>query len=331
LALYLLAFVLVAFVATALSAAPAPAQQDEPVLLKVEVQMVRVPALVRGAEGRAVKGLTAADFTLLDNGQPQRIAQLWTEELPLTIGLVLDVSESQMKVLEQNRQVMRDFLRALLRPQDRVFLVAFTGQARLFHDLTPSADAVMDVAAKIHTAEQVNGKALGPKCQPPPPPRGQRTLKKPPKTCGGSALWHAMYWTVEKLKADREGRKALVLITDGQDTGSDRSLAQVIAAAQKNSVTVYTVGVGGKTGLPEAALNAADLRRAGEETGGAYFGEDQGAQAIFERINEDLRSQYVLGFSPSQPCDDQFHTLRVTAGEGRDVRTRAGYRAECGR
>lgn len=308
-----------------------PAQQppEEPFLLKVEVQVVRVPAIVQGPDGKAVKGLEARDFRLTDNGRPQPIRQIWNEDLPLTVGLVLDVSDSQMKVLEQNRTVMRDFLRGLLRPQDRVFLVAFTGQARLFHDFTPSADAVIDVAAKIHTEQQVDGKPLGPKCKPLPPPRGQKTLKKPPKTCGGSAIWHALYWTIEKLKADVEGRKALVLITDGQDSGSDHSLAQVLAAAQRHSVTVYAVGVGGKTGRPEAALNAADLRRLGEESGGGLFTEEQNAETIFGRINDDLRSQYVLGFSPAEACDGQFHRLTVTAGEGRQVRTRAGYQSVC--
>ena len=276
-------------------------------------------------------GLEASDFELKDNGQAQAVRSLWSEnELPLTIGLVLDVSESQMKVLEQNRHTMREFLRGLLRPQDRVFLVAFTRQARLFHELTPSGDAVVDVAAKIHTKEQVNGTALGPVCKPIPPPRGQRTLKKPPKTCGGSVIWHAMYQAVEKLRGV-ETRKALVLLTDGQDTGSDHTLAQVIAAAQQAGVTVYAVGVGGKTERPEAALNEVDLRRLGEETGGVMFTEAQGAKEIFERINLDLRSQYVIGFSPAEVCDGKFHRLEVKAGEGRTVRTRAGYQAsDCG-
>ena len=314
--------------ATSQNASQGAAQED--LLLKVQVQIVNVPAIVQTANGRPVQGLKLEDFTLTDNNQPQKIHHLWSEELPLTIGLVLDVSESQLKVLEQNRQVMRDFLRGLLRPQDRVFLVAFTGQARLFHDFTASGDAVMDAAAKIHTADQVDGKPLGPRCKPLPPPRGQRTLKKPPKTCGGSALWHAMYWTLEKLKNDAaEGRKALVLVTDGQDSGSDRSLDQVVAAAQKHSVIVYAVGVGGKTGKPEAALNAADLRRLGEQSGGALFTEEQNARAIFERINRDLRSQYILGFSPDTGCDGQFHGLTVTAGPGRVVRTRPGYQADC--
>jgi Ca-activated chloride channel homolog len=295
----------------------------------VEVQVVRVPAIVTDSAGRPVKGLAAADFTLTDNGQPARIANVWSEDLPLTVGLVLDVSESQMKVLEQNRTIMRDFLRGLLRPQDRVFLTAFTGQVRLFHDLTPSGDAVMDVAAKIHTPEQVNGKSLGPACRPLPPPRGQKTLKKPPKTCGGSAVWHALYWSIDKLKADREGRKALVLITDGQDSGSDKTLEQVLAHAQRHGVVVYAVGVGGRTGRPEAALNAADLRRLGKESGGAMFPEDMSAQQIFEVIDGDLRSQYVLGFSPASACDGTFHALAVSAGPGRTVRTRTGYPSEC--
>lgn len=301
--------------------------QDEPLLLKIDVQVVRVPVAVEDASGRPVTGLKSADFSLTDNSQPQRIGNVWSEDdLPLTIGLVLDVSESQLIVLEQNRGIMREFLRGLLRPQDRVFLVAFTGQARLFHDLTPSGDAVVDVAAKIHTKEQTNGTALGPPCKPIPPPRGQRTLKKPPKTCGGSVIWHALYHSVEKLKS-ADTRKALVLLTDGQDTGSDRTLAQVIAAAQQAGVTVYPCGVGGNPAMKEGALNELALRQLGEETGGVMFTEKQGAAEIFERINLDLRSQYVIGFSPTVTCDGQFHRLQVTAGDGRKVRTRAGYQA----
>ena len=303
------------------------AAQDEPFVMKVDVQVVRVPVAVQDATGRPVPGLEASDFELKDNGQVQAVRNLWSEnDLPLTIGLVLDVSESQLQVLEQNRNTMREFLRGLLRPQDRVFLVAFTRQARLFHDLTPSGDAVVEVAAKIHTKEQVNGTALGPVCKPIRPPPGQRTLKKPPKSCGGSVIWHAMYQAVEKLKRV-DTRKALVLLTDGQDTGSDHTLPQVIAAAQQAGVTVYAVGVGGKTERPEAALNEVDLRRLGEETGGVMFTEAQGATEIFERINLDLRSQYVIGFSPAEVCDGGFHRLEVRAGKGRTVRTRAGYRA----
>ena len=310
-----------------MTAASVGGGQDDPVLFKIDVQVVRVPVAVRDANGRPVKGLKAEDFTLKDNRQDQRVSNVWSEDdTPLTVGLVLDVSESQLAVLEQNRSTMREFLRGLLRPQDRVFLVAFTRQARLFHDLTPDGDAVMDVAAKIHTKEQTNGEPMGPACKPLPPPRGQRTLKKPPKTCGGSVIWHAMHYSIAKMKKV-DTRKALVLLTDGQDTGSDRTLEQVIQLAQQASVTVYAVGVGGGTGKPEANLNETDLRRLGEETGGVMFTEQQSAVEIFERINLDLRSQYVIGFSPSETCDGKFHRLEVNAGAERKVRTRAGYQA----
>ena len=316
-------------IAFSLAAAALLGAQDrtEPLLFKMDVQVVRVPVAVQDAAGRPVAGLKAEDFALKDNGLEQRISNVWSEDdLPLTIGLVLDVSESQLLVLEQNRNTMREFLRGLLRPQDRVFLVAFTRQARLFHDFTPNGDAAMDVAAKIHTKEQTNGEAMGPACKPIPPPRGQRTLKKPPKTCGGSVIWHALHYSIQKLqKVDT--RKALVLITDGQDTGSDRTLEQVIRSAQQASVTVYPVGVGGKTDRPEAHLNEADLRRLGGETGGVMFTEQQDPVEIFERINLDLRSQYVIGFSPSATCDGKFHRLEVSAGGERKVRTRTGYQA----
>jgi VWFA-related protein len=303
------------------------AQDEEPVVIRVDVQMVRVPVSVQNENGKHIAGLRAEDFQLLDNGAPRPVRQLWTEgDLPLHVGLVLDVSDSQMVVLRQNLEIMRAFLKGLLREQDRAFLAAFTGQVRLFQDFTADGNAIMDVAAKIHTKEQVNGVRMGADCKPIPPPRGLRTLKKPPKTCGGSAIWHAMFRAVEKLKGAPDTRKAIILITDGQDTGSNYTAEQVIAMAQSHGIPVYAIGVHGRTGRPEAELNDKLLKRLGAETGGVMFEETEKPVEIFERINLDLRSQYVLGFSPAESCDGKFHALQVTARDYR-VRTRTGYQS----
>jgi VWFA-related protein len=274
--------------------------------------------------GNPVRNLTAADFILSDNGQPREISSATAEsELPLTIAVVADVSGTQEDFVSENRAAVGQFLKHLAGPQDRVILVQIGRQAWLLSDTTGPSSAAIDAAvAKIgvHQAKQSN--LVGPPC------RNTRA----PHTCGEAALWHGLYHTVGRLKP-ATGRKAIVLLSDGIDSGSDRSQDDVIEAAQSAGVVVYSLRYPSPISLGTIRKRANEavsksLEHVDRETGGLTFGSSEKKIAEdLSHIDADLRAMYALTFVPPPDArDGRFHKLEVKAKRGSlVVRTRAGY------
>jgi VWFA-related protein len=291
--------------------------------IRVDVDLVTVPCSVTDRDGAPVKNLTLADFNLSDNGQSREIRNFWREsDLPLTIALVADVSGSQAGYVRSHREALAQFLKQVIGPRDRAMIVEVAGQARLISDLTGSLGDLDAAVQKIGTREGTQAQMLGLPC------RNTRF----PRTCGGTALWHGLYYTAMTLKPVT-GRKAIVVLSDGMDTGSDISLTNLIEAAQAAEAVVYSIKYASPArfisiGTMIAQAVSHGLERLDHETGGLTFpNPGRKTSEVFARIEADLRDMYVLGLTPPADAGDgQFHKLDVKTARGDlVVRFRAGY------
>ncbi|MBY0507429.1 MAG: VWA domain-containing protein [Bryobacteraceae bacterium] len=295
--------------------------------ISVDVRLVRVACTVTRSNGQLVTGLTQQDFRLNDRGVPQSVTYFWREnDQPLTVGLVVDISGSQMRNLAKHRATLGQFLKQVLRPGDRAFLVTVAANVRLLRDFTDQADLL---ASDIDYRLRDRGQPLGPGCVLP----GLRADGRP-RTCGGSIIWNAVYAAAEKLQ-DVPGRKALLLLTDGVDSGSNHRLDDAIQAAQEAETAVYAIGVKGEQGsigfggpirVSRTSLNKDLLQNLAGDTGGIAFLDNRSPEKIFGQIEAELRGLYLLGYTPrGVACDGEFHALAVSAGGNLRVRSRKGY------
>ena len=304
--------------------------------IRVDVNLVTLAASVSDRNGAPVQNLHREDFVLFDNAEPREIKYLWQEmDLPLTVGLIADVSGSQSGLVGKHRQTITQFLRQVIGPRDRAFLVTVAREVKLVTDLTNSIDELSEGIDHIGGGQKY-GAQLGEPCRgpdAPPRPSGRRRLPKA-FGCGGTALWNGVFAAARlKMKAVT-GRKALIVLSDGLDTGSFHSLTDAIEAAQGADTLVYTireVGVPMMVLFPPMAIWAStshSLKRLSTETGGQAFPSPKGSPAaLFAQIENELRNLYVLGFSPPEDArDGTARKLEVkTTQPGLTVRARKAY------
>ena len=294
--------------------------------IRVDVNLVTVSCAVTDRMGVPVKGLKREDFGLRDNGQPREIRDFWQEaDLPLTIAFVADVSGSQAGFIKSHRDAVGQFFQQVMSPGDRAMVVEVARQSRLLSDLTGSTDALAAAVQKIGTHEGKQAPMLGPPCRNP-------TF---PHSCGGTALWHGVFYAAKKLKPVT-GRKAIIILSDGMDTGSDVSLTNVIEMAQSSEVVVYSIKYANPMRFLSLAATIAQavshgLDRLSRETGGLSFpNPGRKISEVFTQIESELRNLYVLGFTPPNGAPDgTFHKLSVIIDRpDAVVRARAGYWAQ---
>lgn len=304
------------------------AARGQTVDIRVDVSLVRVPATVTDRKGNFVNGLHQQDFQLLDNGRAREIQYLWQEaDLPLTVGLIADVSGSQSSFIDRHRSEVSQFLEQVLGPKDQAFLVAVAANPWLVTDLTGSLPELRKGVDRIGRAR--TGPILGEPC-PPKLVHGRHPLAG----CGGTALWNAVYAAARLKIRTITGRKALIVFSDGVDTGSTHSLSDAIEAAQSAETIVYTLHSYNlaMAMFPAAAVLTAEgnrhLTTLAEETGGKPFPSPRnGPVEIFAQIEGELRNLYVIGFTaPADVGEGTFHKLELKATQkGITVRGRKGY------
>ena len=296
--------------------------------IRVDVDVVTVACSVTDHSGAPAKNLKADDFDLRDNTQPRQIRGFWQEsDLPLTVALVADVSGSQAGFIKSHREGIAQFLKQVIGPRDRAMVVELAQQAWLISDLTGSLDDLRAAVERIGTREGKQSLRLGPPCR----------NSKFPRTCGGTALWHGLYYSAKQLKPVA-GRKAIVVLSDGMDTGSDISLTELIDMAQSSEAVVYSIKYSNpmrfiSIGATIAQAASHGLERLSRETGGLTFpNPGRKASAVFSQIESDLCNLYVLRFTPpNNTRDGKFHRLQVeTVRKDLVVRSRAGYWARAG-
>jgi len=289
--------------------------QEQPTF-SAGVKVVNLLATVRNKDRALVRDLTKDDFTLSENGRPQVIRYFSREsELPLTLGLMVDTSMSQRRVLDAERGASFRFLDQVLREnKDQVFIMQFDMSVQLRQPLTSSRKALNDTLPYVDT----------------PTSRQLRI-----QTGGGTLLYDAVVTAAQNEMQKARNRKALIVLSDGVDTGSEATLAQAIAAAQRADTIIYSILFSdpGAYGLSLAGSSGkAALTRMSKETGGGFFeaSKKQGIDRIFDWIQEELRSQYSIGYISDEPVRiSEFRKIQLSAKpKGLVVQARDQYWAQ---
>ena len=292
------------------------AQQDD-VTFKTGVKVVNILTSVRTKKGEYVTDLTKDEFTVLENGKPQTIRYFSREtDLPLTLGLMVDTSMSQQRVLEQERSACFHFLDQVLRPaKDKVFIIQFDMAVMMRQELTGSRNKLDEVLSVVDT-----------------PTRQELQLQQG----GGTLLYDAMYKAARDVMANQLNRKALIVMTDGVDTGSESSLAAAIEAAQRTDTLIYSIEFsdegyyGGFPGMGPDGRGV--LQRMAKDTGGSYYAvtKKRSIDQIFDAIQTELRSQYSIGYVSDAPVRiSEFRKLQLTTNrKGLSLQYRDRYWAQ---
>ena len=280
----------------------APAEKSGDVyVFRKEVDEVTLHATVVDDKNRLVTTLDRSDFTVYEDGQPQKVTSFRREDIPVAMGIVIDNSGSMRDKRTAVNAAAINFVRSS-NPQDKVFIVNFNEDFFLDQDYTASIPKLKDALERIEAR-------------------------------GGTALYDAVVASSDHLKKSGTlEKKVLLVVTDGEDNASRESLEQAIRRLQEeNGPTVYTIGLLGEEHSKRARRA---LREMAEETGGVAFF-PQGVNevdAITQQIAHDIRNQYTIGYKPSKPQGEGgFRTVKVDANakgyKKLQVRTRSGYYA----
>lgn len=295
------------------------AQEKPP--FRAEVNLVNVSAVVRSSQGTLLGNLSKDDFEVIEDGVPQKIQFFAREtELPLRLGLIVDVSGSQEKFLKQHNRDVEVFLKTVLRPSDQAFAVCFGNHLRLVSDWTSSASAVMGGLEQFgNKKSKIRFPDIG--------PLEFRDL--------GTALYDAIYFSInEKLQDAGERRRALLIFSDGEENASEHDLLDAIEAAQDSDTLVYCIRY---TQTEHGKLTARNkygtrvMHHLASLTGAADFDAlSTDLKTVFKQIGDELRLMYEIGYMSSNghPHDGSFRKLTIRSRQpDAIVRAKSGYYA----
>jgi VWFA-related protein len=313
--------------ASALLAQTSQPQQAKPAeelpSIRVDVDVVSVLTSVRDKKGALVPNLSKEDFTILEDGKPQTIKYFTREtDLPLTIGLLIDVSGSQRNLIDIERNAASQFFSQVLRTKDEAFLISFGEEAELLQDLTGSARLLTNSMRDLRVSSGVGG--LGP--GPVPTAGGPR----------GTVLYDAVYLAASEKLQHEVGRKVIVVITDGVDEGSRLRLDDAVMAAQKADAVIYSIdysdpGAYGGFGWGMGGAGMGTLHRLSDETGGHVYKVDRKTtlNIVFKELQDEMRSQYAIGYTPNNDAKDgSYRRLDIKlANKDLKAQARKGYYA----
>ena len=297
--------------------------QDLP-SIKVDVDVVSVLTTVRDKKGALIANLQKDDFTVLEDGKPQTIKYFTKEtDLPLTIGMLVDVSGSQRNLIDIERSAASQFFTQVLRKKDEAFLISFGEETELLQDYTGSPRLLKEGLNQLRVSSGVGGIHPGPV-----PTVGQ------PR---GTVLYDAVFLAATDKLRSEVGRKVIVVITDGVDQGSRLTRNQAIEAAQKADAVIYSIdysdprAYGGFGGFGGGGGGEAELRKMSDETGGHVYKVDRRhtLDDVFKELQDEMRSQYAIGYTPTNEVKDGAYRhvdVRV-ANKDQKAQARKGYYA----
>ena len=282
-------------------------QAQEPTPARLSVNVVQVPLLltVSDSKGQLITDLKKENFRVFEDGRAQKI-DFFSHELnrPLSIALLVDTSSSAYSQLEFERQAAKEFFTKIVKPRkDRASVIGFNADPTLLADFTDDIEKLSAGLNKLDAG-------------------------------GGTAVYDAVYKAAEKKLAPEAGdrRKVIILISEGYDTASSYSLAEATEMAQKHDIVIYAISINKITDSKGEEKSEGDkaIRNLVNETGGkAYYPiklTELGEQ--FQKIEEELRSQYLLTYTPTSPSNGAYRKLRVDLTDRKyTAHTRAGYYA----
>jgi VWFA-related protein len=334
-------------------------QEGQPAI-SVQVKSVSVLATVRDKHGKIVSNLTKDDFQLDEDGRPQSINFFAHEtDIPLRLGLLIDTSLSQRKVLDQERSASYSFLDKLLRQdKDLAFVIHFDREVELLQDFTPSRPQLQAALQKLSTPQfdgggssngggsNGNGGYGG---------NGGGQGRSRGSHGGGTLLYDSIFLASDELMSKQQGRKALIVLSDGVDHGSKETMAEAIATAQRSDTIIYSIlfadedenyggrpggfGMGGRGGMgggrggrypqEERPDGKKILEQISTQTGGRLFkaNKKDALDKIYAEIDEDLRNQYSLAYTPDKGNTVGYHKIHLAVPKQKDVTVNArdGY------
>jgi VWFA-related protein len=355
----------------------ATAPDDKPATISVDTKLVNLPVVVRDKKGALVQNLTKTDFTLQVDGKPQTIRYFDKDtNLPLTLGLLVDTSQSQRSVLDDERSASSAFIDNMLappadgQPKDKAFVLQFAKSVELLEDVTSSRPKLQAALKEIgdtipsQTTDDDNsnsGSNNGNSGNNGNGGNGRNggngNGNSPRRYSGGTTLYDSLFLASDELMSKQTGRKALIILSDGNDRGSKESLAKSIEAAQRADTIVYAIyfkgeeshdnyndtrprggGMGrfpgggypggGGGGYPRGGGTSSTsgegkkvLDRMARETGGRLFevSKKQTTAQIYTQIAEELRAQYRLGYTPDAAgASDGYHQVDLALTNSHD-------------
>jgi VWFA-related protein len=300
-----------------------PQEEQAPAeTLKVSVNVVGLFFNVKDKHGALMPNLTKDDFTVLEDGKPQTIKYFAAESnLPLTLGILIDSSGSQRNVLDMEKEVGGAFLRQILTDKDEAYVIDFNVDASLVQDYTRDVRRLQAAMNKV----RINTGAVG---------MGGGPVPTAPGAAAGTVLYDAVYLSAHDMLAKEVGRKAMILLTDGEDEGSRLKIKDAIEAAQKADSIVYVLLCAdrGFYGSFQVGYSGeSEMRKLTEATGGRVINVGNKFDKLreaFDQIAAELRSQYNLGYTPTNPVQDGgYRKLEIKSKENYKIQCRAGYYA----
>ncbi|MFL6351710.1 MAG: VWA domain-containing protein [Bryobacteraceae bacterium] len=315
---------------------PSPGQQDQSAAgpdttIRVNIDLVNILFTVRSKHGgQLIPNLTKDDFKIYEDGKQQTIQRFSRDtDLPLTLGLLIDISASQENLIDIERQAASAFFSSVIRPKDEAFLISFGKSTDLIQDYTSSP---RQLTAAL---QDLRGDGQSPMLGRGPIPNVNTGPIPTSGTPKGTLLFDAVYLASNEKLKNEVGRKALVLITDGDDQGSFYNRKAAIEAAQRADAMIYSIYYVDRYFYLSAGMigsgGEGDLRKMSDDTGGHVFsvGSKHPLSEIFKEIQEEMRNQYSLGYVSTNPQrDGTFRRIEIKTKQNEyRVQARNGYYA----
>ncbi len=285
----------------------APIEDDE--IIKIDTDVVNVLFTAQDKSRRLLTTLKQPDVRLLEDGQPQEIVAFSRQiDLPLSLAILIDTSASQERTLPEEKAAAVSFLESVIRPaKDEVSVVSFTGEATLEQGMTNNVNRLKRAIDRVEFVGP-SGYIGGGVVVGTPPISGRNQAVQ-----GSTAIWDAIWITAAEVlgPAPEKTRRAIILLSDGVNTFGQKKLEEAVQAAQKAEAVIYSIGIGDNfyDGVDKGALN-----KVSERTGGrAYYPRDEAElRQAFRQIQEEMRSQYLIAYEPSnQKRDGSYRKIEI--------------------
>ena len=276
--------------------------QDSDEVIKVETNLTNIFFTAADKNKRFISNLKPEDIRVLEDGESQQIFTFQQNiDLPLSIAILIDTSASEERTLPDEKEAARAFLENVLRPnRDEAAVVSFTGETTLEQGFTGSIDRLRRAIDHVEFVPPSGYVGGGVVVNGTPPISGTNQ-----SLAGSTAIWDAVWATSAELMSEsaEHTRRAIILLTDGDDTSSRMKMHDAVERAQKADALIYAIGIGDRYSFN---VNEGDLRKIAERTGGrAYFPKhERDLRDAFAQIQRDLREQYLVAYSPSNKARD---------------------------